>query len=233
MRYLLLILLAFGMNVNAEVLRTSITLPTLSQDPNGCFADQTPSGAEALSLDGALVVGGVCIHNAPQKISIEGGDNNSGVVVTIVGTNADNQVQKEDLTLSNGATVHSVYYYKKIESITTDGATAGDIEGGPLSAQGAVSKVLVPDTDNYWAQYAVEIDITTATYTVEYTFDNTPIGVATVGDTPETWNDHEVLAAKTADAVSNIALPVSGFRLKFSAWTTGTGVMTINQEKKI
>lgn len=232
MRKYLFILLFLSVGATAEVLRKSVTLPTLSQDPNGCFADQTTAGAGDLTLDGALVVGGVCINNAPQKLSIEGSGDNSGVVATIVGTNADNQAQTEDLTLSNAGTVHSVYYYKKIESITVDGAVTGNIEGGPLSAQGAVSKVLIPDVRRYMAQYAVEVDITTATYTVEYTFDNTPIAVRNVGDTPERWNDHEVLAGKTVDFVSNISLPVSGFRLKFTAWTTGTGVMTINQERK-
>jgi len=212
-------------------LRTSVTIASLSNDANGCFADQTTAGAADLTLDGALVSGGVCVNGAAQKISIEGSGDNWGVVATITGTNSSNQKQVEELTLLNGGTATSVYYYKKIETIAVDGAVTGNIEGGPLSANGAVSPVLVPDVDNFSPSYPVEVDITTATYDVEYTLDNSPIPIATAGATPETWNTHEILSGKTADAVSNILIPVSGIRLKFTAWTTGTGVLTINQSK--
>ena len=219
---LLLIFLTFG--VNADYLRTSKTLAALSNDPNGCYEDQTTGAAATLTLDGALVTGGVCVFTAAQKISFEGSGTNAGVDVVIVGSN-ENQRQTETLTLSNGGTVHSVYYYKKIESTTSDGAIDGNIEAGPLSAQGAVGPVLVPDPD--WdSAYGLKVDIGVATYTVEYTFDNAPNGITPI------WNSHEVLAGKTADDVSNVLLPVSGLRLKFTAYTSGTGVMTINQARR-
>jgi hypothetical protein len=211
----------------ANGLRTTTAILSLSNDANGCFADQTPGGAVAITLDGVLVTSGVCIHAAAQQIAIEGGDNNAGVDVVIVGTNADGSAQTETLTLSNGGTATSVYYYKTITSITTDGATAGNIEGGPLSTNGAVSETLTPDLVGHDPLMSIATLITgTMTYTIEHTSFNMPSAVVPV------WFDTLDLAGKTASAEGNIVAPVGGVRINISAYTSGTAQLMILQARR-
>lgn len=232
MRYIaILLLLAAQLGFAAEVRKQSVTIPSLSNDANGCFADQTLAGAGALTLNGALVSGGVCVMAAAQKISIEGTGNNSADTATIVGRDADNLPQTEDLVLANNGTVASALYYLKIESITVGSALTGNIEGGPLSTNGAVSVVIVPDVQSLYSAYPVEIEITgTGTYAVEYTLDNAPSTASACSTcTAPDWNTHEVLTAKTATTVSNVVIPVAGLRLKATAYTSGTGELTILQ----
>jgi len=214
--------------------RFSVSTTTLSNDANGCFADQTTAGAADLTLDGALVSGGVCVHAAAQQIAIEGAADESGVIATITGTSANGQKRVETLTLANASTATSVQYFKTIESISVDGALTGNIEGGPLSTNGAVSPSFAPDLGGkYEYQFPIEVIITgTLTYQVEYTLDETPQTDDSCGTCVEPdWNAHEVLTGKTATDVSNISLPVGGVRTKITAYTSGTTVTTALQSR--
>jgi hypothetical protein len=199
---------------------------SLSDDANGCFVDQTAGGAVALTLNGALASGGVCTFASAQQISIEGAGNESGVVVVIVGTDADGKRETESLTLANAGTAKSARWYKTIESITSDGATTGNIEGGPLSTNGAVSATLVPDLANYTAIMSLVVDSCVCTYTVDHTSMNMPSTVEPI------WFSTVGLTALTADAESNIVAPVGGVRLKLTAYTSGTAELLMLQDQK-
>lgn len=228
MKYLSLLLLLIGLNVGAvSPLTQTATIASLSQDPNGCFEDQTTSGAASLILDGALVDGPICVFAAAQQIAIEGSGSNAGVTATITGKSVDGVAISEDLTLSNGGTATSSLYYKSISSIPVDGSVDGNIEGGPLKTNGAVGPVIEPSYNRHEASFAIEVIVTgTLTYDVQYSFDEC------ISSTAPIFNTHEILASKTATAVSNIMLPVSCFRVKYSAYTSGTTVLTTIQSPK-
>ncbi len=93
-----------------------------------------------------------------------------------------------------------------------------------VTVTNAASSAVIP-LDRYQTPFNVGIgcDITsgTPTYTVQYTFDD----VWAAGFDPSTakWFDHASLSAKTTDADSNIAFPVTAVRLS----QTGTGVTTM------
>lgn len=197
--------------------RQVATIASLSNDANGCFADQTIISAAPINLNGVLVKNGKCIFVSAQQISIEGGDNNSGVDVVIRGIDADRRPETETLTLSNAGTAKSVRWYLQIEDITADGATAGDIEGGPLSTNGAISETLVPDLASYTSLMSLALDITgVMTVTVEHCSGIMPSATECL------WFDTLGMAGVTVDTEGNIVAAVGAVRAKITAYTSGS-----------
>ena len=74
-----------------------IDIAVLTNDANGIAEDQTTSGAADLSLDGALVSGGIATttNSTAQMVAIEGTGNNSGITFTITGTDPNGQAHSE------------------------------------------------------------------------------------------------------------------------------------------
>ena len=64
----------------------------------------------------------------------------------------------------------------------------------------------------------------TGTYKVQHTFDN----VEDPAVTP-TWFDHSVMTGLTANKDGNYAFPIRAIRLTCTAWTSGSGVLTVIQ----
>ena len=146
---------------------------------------------------------------------------------TITGKDTNNITISEVLTLSNGGTATSVLYYKSITSTAVDGAVTGNVEAGPLKANGAVSAMIVPDLKRYRPDFALEVRVTgTLTYDVEYSMDDCISGTAA------SWNTHEVLNSKTATDVSNVMFAIGCIRTKITAYTSGTTATTIIQYAK-
>jgi len=200
--------------------RQSTTITALSNDANGIFEDQTGT---AITLDGALVAGGVATSSAAQQVSIEGTGNNSGITFAIVGTDADGKAHSETLTGANNGTATTTLYFKTVTSITPSGAITGNVEGGWLSANGAVSASLVPDLAGYTALMSIVVDSCTCTYTVEHTSYNTPSAA------DQLWFSTVGLTSQTADAEGNIVAAVGGVRLKVTAYTSGSAQIMILQ----
>lgn len=204
---------------------------SLSNDANGCFEDQG-SGATVIDLNGALVSGGKCRMDSAQQIAIEGTGNNSGITYALIGIGPDGKDERETLTGANNGTALSVRWYKDLTSITPSGAITGNIEGGPLSTNGAVSAAIVPELVAYLPAYGIVLNQgATMTVTVRHTMDNTPSAQE------QTWIDTVGLtsiASTGTDVVteSNIMLPVGGLRIKITSWTSGTVKLTILQARK-
>ena len=88
-------------------------------------------------------------------------------------------------------------------------------------ASGGTKTSGVYPPDNYVSPFNVAISVVvtgTATYTVQYTFDD--VFAATYNPATGNWTDHPSLTAQTATKDSNIAYPVTGVRI---TQTAGTG----------
>jgi len=199
--------------------RQSTTITALSNDANGIFTDQTGT---SITLDGALVSSGVATASAAQKVSLESTGDESSVNFTIVGTDADGKANSEVLAGPNANTVDSVLYYKTVTSITPSASITTAVEGGFLSASGAVSASLVPDL-TLPPLMSIVVDSCTCTYIIEHTSMNTPSSVDQI------WFSTVGLDSKTADAESNIVAPVGGVRARISAYTSGSLELIILQ----
>jgi hypothetical protein len=215
-----LLLLLFFLAPSVEAARYVATIDALQNDADGCFQTQS---AATITLNGALVASGVCVFGEAQKLSVASTADDSGKTFTIVGTNADLQAQTEVLTGPNATTVHSTYYWRTITSVTPSADPTGDIIGGPLSAQGAVSDTIVPSL-TYPVEFGVSVDITgTCTYSLEHTLHPMPQTLIPV------YKD--TLTGKTADDFGSITYPVGGIRARITAYTSGALSVLVLQSK--
>lgn len=213
-----------------------ITTVALKNDPNGIFEDQTTAGAGSLSLNGNDVSGGVayCYGTSEnriqaQKISIEGTGNNSGVVATITGT-AFGATITENLTLANNGTATSTGWFETVTSITVDGAVTGNIEGGWLSSNGAVTRPIMCDRRQVPFDQSVSVYLDgTMTYTVEHTSKNPRDEYTIDFSSSATWLDTDGLTSLTASGDGNHAYPVSATRLNITSYTSGTATIIARQ----
>ena len=205
----------------------TISTVTLTDDANGIAVDQTTSGAADLSLDGALVTGGVATAAEAQIVSIEGTGNNSGITFTVTGNDADGQEQSEAVTGANNGTAVTVAFFKTVNQIATSGAVTGNVEVGWLEADGAVTRSIVTNWRNSPYNQALLTVITgTLTYTVQHTED-APEGTFTnTFSTDAEWRSTTGLTALTATDEGNIAFPVRAVRLIITAYTSGTTALT-------
>lgn len=230
MKHLLLILaLVFsaGLQAASSGKTQSVSILSLSNDANGCFADQTNGASAALLLNGALATSGTCIFASAQQISIEGTGDNDEITYAIVGTGADRKAESETLTGADNGTVKSARFYLSITSITSSGAVDGNIEGGPLSTNGAVSSSIVPDLSCCSPVMSILADVNgTMTLTVDHTSDITP------STTEQTWFSTVAMSAITVDTESNIVAPVNGLRIRITSFTSGDVELTIVQGRK-
>lgn len=207
---------------------------TLINDENGVCVDQTTSGAAFLVLNGALVVNGVAYvsnDGMAQKISIEGAGTNSGITFTIIGLDADGTQVTEALAGEDAGTATSVLYYSAIISIFASGNVDGDVEIGPLAANGAISRSLRVNGQQMNFKLGLFVDVVsgTLTYSAQYTYMQPEDGYAISYSASADWRAVDGLSALTADAASNIFYKVNACRLLISAYTSGAAMLTVTQ----
>jgi len=201
---------------------------TLIDDANGLFEDQTRVGAGALTLNGVLVSSGVAyIYGSAnttaqgQKISVEGTGNNSGITLTLIGTDAGGAYQTETFTLANNGTATSTYYYRTISSATVSGTVTGNIEAGPLAAQGGAIPEFYLDRQQLPGNTSLTCALVSAgTVTAQYsvTVRDPQSQVSYAGGA--VWQSVDGLTAVTATTSSNLAYDAVATRIIFTgAWT--------------
>ena len=205
----------------------------LTNDANGICVDQTLADSGFLILDGALVSSGVGVISEGwgQKLSIEGTGDNSGITFTIVGEGADPGTQiSEVLTGANNGTATSVLYYTKITSIYASGAITGNVEAGPLAANGAVSKSLRVNGQQKDFKLGLFVTISgTLTCSAQYAYQQPEDEYSISYSASADWRPIDGLSAITASAQSNAFYKVNAMRLLVSAYTSGNVRLTVTQ----
>ena len=121
-------------NVTSVKSRTFGTVD--ATDPNGLSTVATIGSATTLTLNGALIADSVYTTgtNIGQIITILSAADDTGVTFTTVGTDANGDALTEVITGVNAATASSTSYFQTVTSITTDGATTGNVSAGVLGA---------------------------------------------------------------------------------------------------
>lgn len=204
------------------------TTATLIDDANGLFEDQTRVGAGALTLNGVLVSGGIAyIYGSAnttvqaQKISVEGTGNNSGITITLVGTDAGGAAQTETFTLANNGTATSTLYFRTISSATVSGSVTGNIEAGPLSAQGGAIPEFYLDRQQLPGNTSLTAALVSAgSATAQYSVTVRDPQSATSYAQDAVWQTVDGLSAVSATTSSNLAYDAVATRLTFTgAWT--------------
>lgn len=198
----------------------TITLPAASD--TGIALSQSPGAAGNLTLNGALVSGGVASltsAGAGRQVIITSAGNDSGRTFTIYGTDESGIPISEALTGANIGIATSAKYYRSARQIAVDAATAGAVKAGTNGV--GVTR---------WVNYNIHaqpfnvvnsIDITgTVNFDLQYTYD--PLDNIT-----KIWTD-AVVAAVTADAQATYSFPITGSRILLNSGS-GSVVMTAIQ----
>lgn len=138
-------------------------------------AQVVAAGGVPLTLNGSLVVAGVGTPDAPRRVIIASGGNDSAITFTITGTNRpemQGSALVETLTGTNGGTAVSTQDFATVTKIVSSAAAAGNVTVG---TNGTGSGPWVP-----WDTYQTDFLVTcvgyvlagSPTWGVEYTYDD-------------------------------------------------------------
>jgi hypothetical protein len=148
-----------------------------------CLSQTPPAGA--LTLNGALVVGGVAVLDVARTILFSSTGNNSTSNFTIVGTDWAGNPISEVLAGSNGATATSLLSYKTVTSITSSASSAAGLTVGT----GTTASSPWVRFDEYAApQVSIQTNaFGTVNYTVQQTLDDPNSPTDPVAPAKMTW----------------------------------------------
>ncbi len=107
-----------------------ISFVPVTLDRDGICASQTPGGAGALTMAGALVTSGVGIMDVPRSVSIYGTGNETGKNFTTTGVDEYGQTMSEVIAGPNNTTVNTLKAFYRVTAVTVDAATAAAVEIG-------------------------------------------------------------------------------------------------------
>lgn len=162
--------------------------PLAAASANAICLSQTPAAAGALTLNGALVSGGIATLDTARRVLITCAGNESAKTFTLTGTSASGNTQTETIAGPNATTAQSVLDYKTITSLTISAAAANAITVGTSGVASSYWVAL-----DSWAMPQVAIQCTvsgTVNYTVQQTLDNPNDPISPVAASLVTWVNH-------------------------------------------
>ena len=141
--------------------------PSLNSSATSICLSQTPSTAGALTLNGALVSGGVATMPAsPQRVLITTADNTH--TFTITGT-AGNGISQSEVVTSNGTNVQSALDYATVTSIVISGGATAAVTVGT----NGVASAWVRLDEWGFPQVSIQCSVTgTVNYTIQTSNDD-------------------------------------------------------------
>jgi hypothetical protein len=203
---------------------TQIIAPA-DTDANAICQSQTPTGANAMTLNGVLVASGTTYAQLPaqQYVTITCAGNDAGRTFTLVAEGRTGQRFTFTQAGANiGATTSTIGPYRVI-SVTPDAATAGAIEVG-IVGQGRQYPVIIDTQQNPCTISVSAVVSGTIDYTVQHSF-NDPFA----DGNPDTWtwiniDDNDMVTATTTQN-SNYAFPPRAIAILINS-VTAPGAVT-------
>lgn len=161
--------------------------PLAAASANGICLSQTPTSGTALTLNGAVVSGGVAILDAPRRVLLTYGNEGGARTLVVTGTDVFGMTISETLSVPSGAagTVYTVLDYKTITSLVPAGSgwTAAVTVGTNSIAS---SRPVFLDTMG-WPNTMLQVTVSgTVSYTLQQSADDpNVVGLASV-----VWQNH-------------------------------------------
>jgi hypothetical protein len=199
--------------------RTFTLVPRV--DADGLAASQTPAGAGAVTLDGALISGGVWTGNGcGQLVAIASGSDISNRTFVVTGKDVDGKSVTETITGPNNTTVNGSTYFSYISGITISGAAAGAITIGFAGEASSPTFTVNYKYKNFKASVGGVVT-GTITYTVQHTLDQ--VFASDWYASSGKWLDHDDtnLVGASTDKDGNYAYPPAAVRCKIPTVTDG------------
>ena len=166
-------------------------------DDNGIHLSSTPS-AGAVSLDGALVTGGVAYLGDARRVLVTTADNETGKTMTITGTDANGNIQTDTVSLPNTSTVYTSLDFLTVTGITISATAAAAII---IGTNGIGGSRWVRLNDFAPSNISIQCDVSgTVNFTVQSTLDdpNDPFSPTPAEDV--VWVDSSDLAVVAANS---------------------------------
>jgi len=135
-------------------------------------------------------------------------------VLTLTGTDADGNVQTEDITLPNATTIETTLYWLTVTSGATQAATVDTVDIGWVD-EVATHSIPIDWRNSEGATYAVDVT-GTIDYTVQEMFD--PAQQSSPSQNAS-WHNLTALAAKTADLAAVGTVNATAVRLLVNSYT--------------
>lgn len=151
------------------------TLNIETADPNGVVTAETPVNNTDLTLDGAYVSGGVATFPFPTEVTFTSADDLSTVTFTVIGTDATNNYQSEEVVGPNNETVQTTNTFAtvtaiEVSTVTTFTTETVDVGGAAVGIGNGAWWPLDIYTPNQVTTISCNILASgTATYSVQYT----------------------------------------------------------------
>ena len=169
--------------------------PLATAGPTKIALSQTPAGAGALTLNGALVTGAVAIMDTPRRVLITTTDTTTKF--TINGLTPTNNALSETVIAVAGS-VQSSLDYAQVTSITVNQGTTAAVTVG---TNGVASSAWVRLDEWSFPQVGIQCDVSgTVNYTVQSTMDDPNSPTAPVALSAVTWVNTSDAAAVAATA---------------------------------
>jgi hypothetical protein len=186
-------------------------------DDDGLCAAQSRGSAGNLTLNGALVSGGVFTENGifGRQLVITSVGNDSGITFTVTGTCPDGVAQSEVITGPNATLTESSKYFRTVTQIATSGATANNVTVGTVDE---VATNTIPLNSRSSDPATIAVDVTgTINYTVQETFHE----VLTLSSPNQnaTWYNVLDFTTATTDIVASLTRGATGVRLLVNSYT--------------
>lgn len=208
------------------MLRFTSTVTSNAASSNSVATSQTPSGSGNLTLTSSSVSFGT---SSAQYVTIISGSNISNRTLTVTGTNIYDQTFSQALTGPNNATVTSTLAFKTVTNVAISGSAAGALTVGNSAYAEGLMYVADPAANPFSIGFGTIITSGSPTWTVQHTFDSVMTNANTGGftgpnttaytysSTSNTWFNHPIVAAVTANSDGNYAFPVTAIKLTLSA----------------
>jgi hypothetical protein len=203
----------------------SVTVgPLDAADDNGIAQSQTTAGAANLTLNGALVSGGVATFDTPRQVVVTSAGNDSGINFTVYGTTYGGASVTEVVAGTSGSTSTTKTDFATVTRIATSGATSAS---GVIAGTNGVAGSRWVRLDS-WAfpQTAIQVNATgTVNWTLQVTMDdpNSPTNPVAIPNV--TWlntNDSDAVTA-IGDVFTNFDWTPTWSRILLNS---GTGSVT-------
>lgn len=210
------------------MLPISVDVQLATADDDGIAQSQTPGAAGNLTLNGALVSGGVATLTtgpAARQVLITTAANESAKVLTIYGTDANGNTISEQVAGPNATTGTTVQYFKTVTRVAVSAAFTGAVTVGTNGVGGSRPIAL----DQWASSTGLQVNIAgTVNFTVQSTNDN----LNTTSGELVTWIDYPAaaLAAATASAQGSYSPSPAFIRLKINS---GTGASSLTARQSL
>lgn len=198
---------------------TTLTVgPLDTADDDGICQSQTPLAAGAMTLNGALVSGGVALLAQARRVLFTFAADETGHSFTITGTDVNGQVQTDVVAGTTAGTAYGAIDFLTVTSVRISAAATGAIKVGTNTV--ASSRWMRLDE---WAPAPVSLQCTvtgTVNYTVEQTMQDpdSPYGTP-LSPYQVTWltSPPPALSGATASAFSYLSNPPLWLRVTLNS----------------